>query len=104
MDAVRESSKELMSRLVQTFLDESVTAQTFDLDVIPFAAMEQLGHGLRKVLTWQIQVALAEAQAAWMREQHGDEHACSHDISCPVPHGCDKLSPHGDKPRNLLPP
>lgn len=76
MDAVRESSKELMSRLVQTLLDEGVTAQTFDLDAMPFAAMEMFGHGLGKVLARQIQGALAEAQAARMREQHGDEHAC----------------------------
>lgn len=76
MDAVRESSAELMARLVQTLLDEGVTAQTFDLDAMPFAAMEQLGHGLGKVLARRIQAALAEAQAARMREQRGDEHAC----------------------------
>jgi hypothetical protein len=78
MDAVRESSQELMARLVQTLLDEGVTAQTFDLEAMPFAAMEQLGHGVGKVLARQIQVALAEAQAARIREQHGDEHACPH--------------------------
>lgn len=76
MDAVRESSKELMARLVKTLLDEGVTAQTFDLDAMPFAAMEMFGHGLGKVLARQIQAALAEAQAARIREQHGADHGC----------------------------
>lgn len=85
MDAVRESSQELMSRLVQVLLDEGVTAQTFDLDTMPFAAMEQWGHGLGKVLARQIQGALAQAQAARLREQSGDTHLCPQcGRSCPT--------------------
>lgn len=76
MDVVRESSKVLMPRLVEALLDEGQTAQTFDLDAMSFAAMEKLGHGLGKELARQIQVALAEAQASRMHEQHGDEYAC----------------------------
>ena len=48
MDVVRESSAVLMSRWVQTLLDEGVTAETFDLDSMPFAEREMSGHGLGK--------------------------------------------------------
>jgi len=76
MDVVRESSKELMGRLVQTLLDEGVTAEAFDLDSMPFAEMEMFGHGLGKVLARQIQGALAESQGVRMQEQQGEEHSC----------------------------
>lgn len=71
MDAVRESSQELMTQLVQVLLDEGVTAQTLDLDAMPFEAMEQLGHGLGKVLAQQIQLALAAPQPRMMQTLDG---------------------------------
>lgn len=76
MPQVRESSRELMARLVQTLLDEGVTAQTFDLDAMPFAQMELFGHNLGQQLARQIQAALAEAQATRLAERTVNEHAC----------------------------
>ena len=57
MPQVRESSRELMARLVQTLLDEGVTAQTFDLDAMPFAQMELFGHNLGQQLAHQLFLA-----------------------------------------------
>ena len=109
MEAVRESSKELMARLVQTLLDEGQTAETFDLDSMPFAQMEQLGHGVGKELARQIQGALAEAQAARMNEQHGAEYACPQcgqtagktNSDCELPQSRRKFSRWSAHPRSL---
>ena len=76
MDGARRSSEAIFSELVQTLIDEGVTAQTFRLDAMPFAEMEQFGHGLGRELARRIQAALVGAQAAGLAERTGGEHAC----------------------------
>lgn len=91
-ESLRRSSGEVLNELVQTLLDEGVTAQTFDLDAMPFAQMELFGHGWGQQLARQIQVALAEAQAARLKEHTGDEHACPH---------CGRVCRTAPQPRRL---
>lgn len=73
---MQRTSQELIEDLVQALIAEGVTAETFDIDQMPFAEMEQFGHGLGKVLAQRIQAALAEAQAARMNEQAEDLYDC----------------------------
>lgn len=75
MSAVRRSSDEVLEELVQALIAEGVTAETFDLDQMPFAAMEQFGHGLGKQLAQRIQAALADSSGPGGGAGGADERA-----------------------------
>jgi hypothetical protein len=76
MSVSLQSSEELFEQLVQALLDERMTAEEFNIDAMPFARMEQLGHGLGKQLARRIQQALAERQGARMNAQAGEQYNC----------------------------
>ena len=61
---------------MQALIAEGVTAETFDLDKMPFAVMEQFGHGRGRERAQRIQTALA--QAARVNEQAGEQYGCVH--------------------------
>lgn len=74
--AKSKRSNNLLQQLVQSLIDDGVTADTFDLDSMPFAEMEMFGHGLGKLVAAEIQQALTEHQATRMNAQAGDQYDC----------------------------
>lgn len=71
-----ERAKTLRDELVQTLIEDGVTAEEFALEAMPFAQMELFGHEFGKQVAGEIQKALVEAQAARLNEQAGDRHEC----------------------------
>lgn len=71
-----ERTKQLRDELVQTLIDEGVSAEEFALESMPFAQMELFGHEFGRQVAGEIQKALIEAQAARLNDEAGEQHAC----------------------------
>jgi|SRR6056297_231033 len=73
---ISDRTKKLKDELIQALIEEAGQTGQFDIDAMPFAAMELFGHGLGKQVAAEIQQALAEHQAARLNEAQGEQFAC----------------------------
>ena len=89
---ISERTKKLKDELIQALIEEAGQTGQFDIDAMPFVAMELFGHGFGRQVAAEIQQARAEHQAARLNEARGEEFACPKcGLACPAEAGLRRL-------------